>query len=67
MGMDSVPFVAAPGGDFMAALFMVFVVAPAFMAFAVFMATPFMVLAFMLLALAAGLDIFAMASALGLE
>ena len=67
MGMDSVPFVAAPGGDFMAALFMVFVVAPAFMAFVVFMATPFMVLAFMLLALAAGLDIFAMASALGLE
>ena len=51
--------------DFMA-VFMVFVVVAAFMAFMVLMAMPFMTLAFMELWLAAGLDILAMASSLGL-
>ena len=54
--------------DFMA-VFMVFVVVAAFMAFMAFMvlmAMPFMTLAFMELWLAAGLDILAMASSLGL-
>ena len=55
--------------DFMAA-FMVLVLVAAFMpfmAFMVFMAMPFMGLAFMELWLAAGLDTLAMASSLGME